>query len=306
MADVTAIILTKDEERNIERCLRSVENFAARRVVVDSGSTDRTVELARSLGAEVLVHPFENYARQFNWGVEAAGVTTKWVLRLDADECFPDTLCRRLEKLLAEHAEDDVNGLLMESNFYFLGRKIRFGGPKKRKIMIYRAGFGSIEDRRMDEHTVVEGGRVLEVGERFDHYDFKDLTSWVAKLNWYATREMQDYIEYAEGIHTRQSGDWVGDRKLNSTRRGKFGFYYRLPMFWRCWMLTVYNYIFRLGFLDGKEGFVYHWMYQRWYRTLVDAKILEYRKDPKPFEATGALGAADVEGARRRAGGSSV
>ena len=302
MADVTAIILTKDEERNIERCLKSVEGFATRRVVVDSGSMDRTVELAAACGAEVLVHPFENYATQFNWGVEAADVHTTWVLRLDADECFPEELCRRLEGLLAEHAADDVNGFLMESNFYFLGRLIRHGGPKKRKIMIYRAGRGAIENRRMDEHTVVDGGRVIDVGMRFDHYDFKDLDSWIAKLNWYATREMQDYIEYEEGLNARQSGDWVGDRRLNATRRKKFGFYYHLPMFWRCWMLSVYNYIFRLGFLDGREGLVYNYLFHRWYRTLVDAKIFEYHKDPKPFAPTGALGRADVEAARRKIG----
>ena len=163
MADVTAIILTQNEEKNLGDCLRSVEKFAKRRVVVDSGSSDGTVALARALGAEVLEHPFENYARQFNWGVENAHVQTKWILRLDADERFPEALCNRLEKLLAEHADDDVNGFLMEANFYFLGRLIRFGGPKKRKIMVYRAGKGRVEDRRMDEHTVVDGGRVIEV-----------------------------------------------------------------------------------------------------------------------------------------------
>lgn len=284
MADVTAIILTQNEEKNLGDCLRSVEKFAKRRVVVDSGSSDGTVALARSLGAEVLEHPFENYARQFNWGVENAHVQTKWILRLDADERFPEALCNRLEKLLAEHADDDVNGFLMEANFYFLGRLIRFGGPKKRKIMVYRAGKGRVEDRRMDEHTVVDGGRVIEVRERFDHRDFKDVDTFVRKLNWYATREMQDYFDF------KQNGtDAPSDRKNAALRRKKFGLYYRMPMFLRCWMLFIYNYIFRLGFLDGREGFIYHWLYQRWYRTLVDAKIYEQTRFPKPFAETGSL-----------------
>lgn len=286
MADITAIILTKNEEKNLGDCLRSIAGFARRAVVVDSGSTDATVELARSLGAEVLEHPFENYARQFNWGVENAQVQTKWILRLDADERFPEGLCRELEKLLAEHADDDVNGVLMEADFYFLGRLIRYGGPKKRKVMIYRAGFGRIEDRRMDEHTVVDGGRVLEVKQRFEHRDFKDIDSFVQKMNWYATREMQDYFEAMEG-----RADEVLDEKNAALRRKKFGFYYRLPMFLRCILLFIYNYIFRLGFLDGREGFIYHWLYQRWYRTLVDAKIYEQMKFPKPFAETGSLGA---------------
>ena len=296
MADVSAIILTKNEERNIERCLRSIEGFAARRIVVDSGSTDATVSIARRLGAEVYVHAFENYARQFNWGLENTGIENRWVLRLDADEAFPAELCSNLERILDEHAEDDVNGVLMESNFYFLGRLIRHGGPKKRKIMIFRRGFGRIEDRRMDEHTVVDGGRVLELTDRFDHYDFKDLDSWIAKMNWYATREMQDYYESLNG-----EGEAMSEKRLAALRKKKFGFYYRLPLFFRCLLLFVYNYVFRLGFLDGKEGFIYHWMYQRWYRTLVDAKIYEQMKFPKPFAATGALGEVDLDGARRDA-----
>lgn len=296
MADVAAIILTKNEERNIERCLRSIEGFAARRIVVDSGSTDATISIARRLGAEVYVHAFENYARQFNWGLENTGIKNRWVLRLDADEAFPAELCSKLERILDEHAEDDVNGVLMESNFYFLGRLIRHGGPKKRKIMIFRRGFGRIEDRRMDEHTVVNGGRVLELTDRFDHYDFKDLDSWIAKMNWYATREMQDYFESLNG-----EGEAMSEKRLAALRKKKFGFYYRLPLFFRCLLLFVYNYVFRLGFLDGKEGFIYHWMYQRWYRTLVDAKIYEQMKFPKPFAATGALGEVDLDGARRDA-----
>ena len=295
MADLAAIVLTKNEERNIRRCLESIRGFAARCIVVDSGSTDSTVRIARELGAEVLVHPFENYARQFNWALENAGIENRWVLRLDADEAFPAALCARLEDLLAKEEHGDVNGVLMESNFYFLGKLIKHGGPKKRKIMIFRRGFGRIEDRRMDEHTVVDG-RVVELSERFDHYDFKDLDSWISKMNWYATREMQDYFESLAG-----AGEAMSEKRLAALRKKKFGFYYRLPLFLRCWMLFVYNYIFRLGFLDGREGFIYHWMYQRWYRTLVDAKIYEQKKFPKPFVATGALGETDLDGARRDA-----
>ena len=285
MADLTAIILAKDEAGNIERCLRSVEGFAKRRIVVDSGSLDDTVAIARSLGAEVLSHPFENYARQFNWALDAAGIDTRWVLRLDADESFPPALIDALEPLLAQHADDGVDGFLMEANFYFLGRLIRHGGPKKRKIMIFRYGRGRIEDRRMDEHTVVDG-EVIALRERFDHHDFKDLDTWISKMNWYATREMQDYFE-----SLGHSGEAMSEKHLSSLRRKKFGIYYRVPKFLRCQLLFLYNYIFRLGFLDGREGFIYHWMYQRWYRTLVDAKIFEQEKFPRPFARTGALGA---------------
>ena len=287
MADVTFIILTKNEEQNLPDCLGSIRGFAKRAVVVDSGSDDATCEIARSLGADVLVHPFENYARQFNWALDNAGIDTKWTFRLDADERLTPELIAELTALMDAHADDDVNGVTMEAWLYFLGRRIRHGCRNKRKLMLFKTGIGRIEDRRMDEHTVLSSGRSVSCRERFIHHDFKDMTHWINKMNWYATREMQDYIEFAEG-KAAGLGDG-GDGAISGTRRMKFGFYYRLPMFLRSWLLFVYFYIFRLGFLDGKEGFVYNYMYHRWYRALVDAKILEQRKTNRPFEKTGDL-----------------
>ena len=112
------------------------------------------------------------------------------------------------------------------------------------------------------------------------------MTHWINKMNWYATREMQDYYEFKQG---KDAGFAESDAAISGTRKKKFGFYYRFPLFLRCWLLFIYYYIFRLGFLDGAEGFVYHYMYHRWYRTLVDAKILEQSITNKPFEETGDL-----------------
>lgn len=276
MADLTAIILTRDEEQNISECIGRLRDFAARIVVVDSGSTDRTVELARSLGADIFVHPFYDYATQFNWGIENTGIDTEWIMRVDADEFWTPELCAEVEALLAEHAHDDVNGILTESHFYFMGRRVDHGGPKKRKIVVFRRDHGFIEKRRMDEHTILKDGRVVEAKHRFEHHDYKSLDNWISKMNSYASREADDYFIDREKFRRGQPDlEGVSDAYLSGTRRKKFLFYYRFPKFFRCWLLFLYNYIFRLGFLDGKEGFVYHYMYQRWYRTLVDAKILE-------------------------------
>lgn len=86
MADVTIIILTKNEEVNLHDCLKSVQSFAKRIVVVDSGSSDKTVSIAKEFGADVYTHKFENYARQFNWAIDNVNIDTKWTFRLDADE----------------------------------------------------------------------------------------------------------------------------------------------------------------------------------------------------------------------------
>ena len=284
--DVTFIILTKNEEVNIVDCLNSIKDFAERIIVVDSGSEDNTVQIAQEMGAEVYFHEFENYARQFNWAIDNTNIKTKWTFRLDADERLTPELCAELEELAKIHDEDNVNGILMESWLYFLGKKIKHGCHNKRKIMMFKTGIGRIEDRKMDEHTILSCGSCVATKNRFIHYDFKDMTHWINKMNWYATREMQDYYDFKNGVSCDIEGN---DAVTAGIRKKKFGFYYKFPLFIRCWLLFIYNYIFRLGFLDGKAGFIYNYMYHRWYRTLVDAKIYEQKLTNKPFEKTGAL-----------------
>lgn len=283
--DVTFIILTKNEEVNLPDCLKSIAGFAKRVVIVDSGSTDKTIEIARKYGADVYVHKFENYACQFNWAIDNTEISTKWTFRLDADERLTPALCKELEFLMMKHNNDSINGVTMEAWLYFMGRRIKHGCHNKRKMMLFKTGVGRIENRKMDEHTILLEGTVVYAKERFIHYDFKDMTHWINKMNWYATREMQDYFEFMDG----KSSSIKGDSTISMTRKKKFGVYYKFPMFIRSNLLFFYYYIFKLGFLDGKEGFVYHYMYHRWYRTLVDAKILEQNITNRPFEKTGDL-----------------
>ncbi len=287
MADVTIIILTKNEEINLPDCLESVKEFAKRVVIVDSGSSDKTEEIARAFGVDFYVHEFENYACQFNWGIDNTDIDTKWTFRLDADERLTPELCAELEAIMEEHDADDVNGVTMEAWLYFMGRKIKHGCHNKRKLMLFKTGIGRIENRKMDEHTVLSEGTSVYAKNRFIHYDFKDMTHWINKMNWYATREMQDYYDFKNGQEYELGNE--KDSVISRTRKKKFGFYYRFPMFFRSWLLFMYNYIIKLGFLDGKEGFVYHYMYHRWYRTLVDSKILEQKITNREFEKTGAL-----------------
>ena len=285
MADITAIVLTKNEEKNLPDCLDSLKGFAKRAVVVDSGSTDGTIDIARARGADVLSHPFENYARQFNWALDNGDINTAWCLRLDADERLTPALCAELEALTAAHAHDDVNGIVLQAWMYFMGRKLAHVKDMKRKLMVFKTGVGRIEDRNMDEHTLLSSGRSIDAENRFLHHDYKDMTHYINKLNWYAGREVRDYFAYVEGRDEKGGLDATNQ----VTRNRKFRLYYRLPMFFRCWLLFIYSYVFKLGFLDGREGFLYHWMYHRWYRTLVDAKILEHRRTGAPFEALGPL-----------------
>ncbi len=270
--DLTAIILAKNEELNISDCIKSLDGFASRVLVIDSFSSDKTVEIAKNLGAEVILHPYESYAKQLNWAIENTNITTKWTLRFDADERMTPELCKELTELAAEHENDDVNGVVLEAWLYFLDKKIKHGCHNKRKLMLFKTGLSYCEDRNIDEHNILRKGRSVNAKNRFIHYDFKGMTEWTTKMNRYATAEVQDYFDYknGKGQEISESGS-----QINSTRKNKFGVYYKFPKFLRCWLLFIFNYIFRLGFLDGAAGFVYNFMYHYWYRALVDSKILE-------------------------------
>ena len=286
MADITAIIMTKNEENNIERCIKSISSLCARVVVLDSGSNDRTVELAQNFGADVYYHEFEYYAKQYNWGLDNCEIKTKWVIRLDADEVFSDELCREIEQKMEEHAEDDVNGFVMYANYFFLGKELKHGGQKKRKLMIFKYGKGRIEDRRRDAHTILSEGTAIELDHQFEHYDFKDLNNFVARYNWYATREAMDYVDYIRG-KTEAS---LGEDKDNQKKRSlKYGVYYKRKPFFRAFLLFIRNYYLKGGWKDGKEGLIYHVLSSFWYRFLVDAKIYEYTVKGKEFEKLKAI-----------------
>lgn len=277
MIDATAIIMTKNEEKNIVDCLKSMQGFAKRCVVIDCGSTDKTVELAKELGADVYFHEFEYYARQFNWGIDNCDITTEWIIRLDADERFPKELNRELEKIIRDHKDKPMNGITVEADFFFLGRCMKYGMRKKRKMMLFKKSCGRIEDRRRDAHSEISEGYSVVAKNRFLHYDFKNLDSYIKRYNWYATREMQDYIDYINGAST----EIRADKAVMAQRKKKFGLYYKAPRYFRAWAWFLYNYIFRLGFLDGKEGLIFYFLECYWYRLLVDAKICEYEKSGK-------------------------
>lgn len=272
--------MTKNEEKNIVDCLKSMQGFAKRCVVIDCGSTDCTIELAKEYGADVYSHEFEYYAKQFNWGIDNCDIDTEWIIRLDADERFPVDLTTEIEKLIKDNRDKPMNGITIEANLYFLGRCMKHGIRNKRKMMMFKKVCGRIEDRRRDAHSVISEGYNVSTKHRFIHYDFKDIDSYIKKYNWYATREMQDYIDFVNGAGININTD----KEILKQRKKKFGMYYKAPIFLRCWVWFLYNYIIRRGFLDGKEGLVFAFLECYWYRFVVDSKIYEYRKFGKNAE----------------------
>ena len=284
MSDLTVIILTMNEGKNIYKCIDSVRSFAKRIVVIDSGSTDDTVEIDKKLNVDLYFHEFKDYSSQFNWGLDNTGIDTLWVLRLDADEVITPELKTEMILEMEKHKSDDINGMILKLKQSFLGRWLKYGGTYPfEKLMLFKYGIGRIEVRKMDEHTILKEGKTIILKNDALHYDFRNISYYIHKHNWYATREAQDYIEN----NMFNSASNLEKGQLRGRRRQKV-FYYKLPKFVRAFAIFLFRYFFQLGFLDGKEGFIYHILENFWYRFLVDIKIYEYEKTGN-LEETGAL-----------------
>lgn len=270
-ADITAIILTRNEEINIKPCIDSIKNIVKRIVVIDSFSEDKTVEIAQSLGAEILQHKFETHARQYKFAVNASDIKTRWILRIDADERLTRESANELEKLCNDNEKTDVTGIVVRFKKNFLGKDLYHGGVYPwRKLICYKTGKGDIEDRAMDEHIVVFEGKTIELKNDSLHYDFKSLEAWTAKHNWYSSKEAADY--------NREIIEKGTEEQQNIKTWFKMHVYYRLPIGTRAHMYYFYRYYIKLGFLDGREGKIYAFLQAYWYRYLVDAKIYETEK----------------------------
>jgi glycosyltransferase involved in cell wall biosynthesis len=274
------IILTRNEQRHIERALKSIENLSKEVFLIDSFSTDETVNMARSRGAQVIQHEFVNHAKQFQWALDNAPITSEWIMRLDADEVIEPELEKEILTKLPGLGPEIV-GINLRRKHIFLDRWIRYGDRYPLILLrIWRAGHGRVEDRWMDEHIVVWGGKTLTFDHDFCDYNLNDITFFIEKHNGYATREAIDVINRRLGLFkidqsmSFNSVSWQAAAKRTIKER----IYNKIPFGVGAVLYFFYRYFIRLGFLDGKEGAIYHGLQGLWYRFLVSAKIFELEK----------------------------
>ncbi len=222
------MIATLNEERNLVRMLETVK-WADEIIVVDSASRDRTVEIAKSFGAKVFVE-VSTAAQAKNSAIQRA--TSDWILSLDADELVDDNLHAAITRALAD-PNDCVGFWIPRLNFIF-GRPMRHGGfwPDP-KIRLFKRGHGRVEDRPVHESVLVDG-RLGRISEPMLHYAYPTVTGYIQTMNRYST---------------------LAAEMANAKGKRRFLF---LDIVFRPLFTFIYNYFFRLGFLDGREGFLLH------------------------------------------------
>ncbi len=279
---ISVVILTYNEELNIQNCLKNIANWASEIFVVDSYSTDKTLKIVRKYGVKIVQHTFKNQADQFNWALDNLDIKNEWILRLDADEYLTEELKEEIciNPLLnnqdPRQSASTVNGFYIKRRVYFMDRWIKHGGYYPTWILrLFRKGKGRSEEREMDEHIILLEGRAEKLKNDFIDENNKSLEWWTEKHNQFSSREVKEIFKRKKNFQIK-AGLLSGP--VARKRWTKEKIYLRLPLFCRAFFYFIYRYFFRLGFLDGKEGLIFHFLQGFWYRFLVDAKLYEYKK----------------------------
>ena len=288
MVDLTVVILTKNEEKNLRKCIESFCGIVKRFVIVDSFSTDGTEALCKQLDSELRANGSQldfyqnkwmDYATQLNWGLTQTNITTEWSMRFDSDEELTEELVNEIEQKLPD-VKEPVNGIILRRRVYFMGRWIKHGGRYPELLLrIFRTGKAMCEQKLMDEHMILSEGTTTTFQYDLIDNNQKDLEWWTAKHNWYSNREVLDHqMTLAnQQVETLESGG-QSSGQASMKCAVKNGGYYKLPKFWRAHIYFIYRYYIKLGFLDGPEGKIFHFLQAYWYRFLVDAKLYECEK----------------------------
>ncbi len=289
---LTFIVLTRNEERNLDTCLKSVAGWAKECFVVDSGSTDGTVKIAGQYNARVIVHPFETHAKQWRWALENLPISTEWILALDADQRLTKELRDEISGMLKDvnGAQENIAGFFVKRRQIFRGRWIKHGGYYPKYLLkLFRRDRVWLNEADLVDHHFRVGGKTARLKNDIieDNKNESDISVWIDKHNRYASLQALEYLYKTDGVgepHLKPSFWGSPDERSLWRKRLWNG----LPLYFRPAIFFLYRYILRLGFLDGREGFIFHFLQAFWYRLLVDIKLDEMRQNGNTEQATSA------------------
>jgi len=276
--DLSVIILTFNEEVNLSAALNSVSGWAREIFVVDSYSTDQTVDIClarKEEGIHVVQHEFIDYSRQWNWALQNLPITSSWTLKLDADERVTPEFQSEVRKLI-QTAANELDGVYFRRRIVFMGGVLRWSGVKANyDLRLWRTGKAYFEPRPVNEHALVKGG-TWHLQSCVLHENTKSIADWLDKHNRYSSMEVINIIE------NNVTGDIAPRIFGNATERRMFLRKLRLVLPCKAFLSFIYIYIIRLGFLDGRSGFRYA-ILKSAFAYWIHLKVTEYyRTGRKP------------------------
>ncbi len=282
MPDFSFIVLTYNEEVHLPRLLQSIAGLNADLFILDSGSTDSTLAIAEKYGATTACNKFINHPKQWDYALRHFPIKTPWTIGLDADQIVTPELFRLLKDFSNEAIPKNINGIFFNRKNYFKGRWIKHGGYfPKYLLKMFRTNVGHSDlNQNMDHRFVVPGETTVWKKGYLIEENLKEnsIASWIDKHNRYSTLQAKEELERKKGA--RQQA--VTEKLLGGNPDQKTAWFKRIwfnaPLFVRPMIYFIYRYFFQLGFLDGKQGFIFHFLQAFWYRLVIDIKMDELNK----------------------------
>lgn len=276
---VTLIVTTRNEEINIDRCLSSVYGLIDQIFVIDSESSDRTVEIAGRY-AEVINLPY-NHAKIipwiYQWGLDNLAIRNRWVMILEADQAVTPELKQELQALFARPAIEE-SGFYIRRRQIFRGRVLRFGGyGSKYMLKLFRRTAGQLDPEESDTRVYVQGKVGKLKASIIEHNNKEDeILFYLHKhLRYGDTFAQEEFARAQDGLDFKTRPALFGTPDQRVLRLKKI--YSRTPLYLRPFAYFFYRYFILLGFLDGKAGFIFHFMQAFWFRLVIDIRLDELR-----------------------------
>lgn len=280
MTDFSFIILTYNEELHLPRLLSSINSLNAPIYVLDSGSTDSSLEICKTYNVTVKTNPFKNHPQQWHVALSYFSIITPWIIALDADQIVTPEL---LEKLKSFRDEDykDINGIYFNRKNFFKGKWLRYGGYYPKYLLkMFRNGIGYSDlNENMDHRFIVPGKNIVWKKGHIIEENLKEnqISFWIQKHNRYSDLVAEEEIQRRN--KQRQQTiipNFFGtpDQRIAFLKK----LWWRMPLFGRPFIYFFYRYFIQLGVLDGKQGLIFHFLQGFWFRFVVDIKIMELKK----------------------------
>jgi glycosyltransferase involved in cell wall biosynthesis len=276
--NITALIITKNEEIHIERCINNIKKLVNNVLIIDSFSNDNTIEIAKKLNIKFIQNNFINHAKQFNFGLSQLSQDTDWILKIDADEILTPSLIAEIKNKLP-NLDKNINGIYFKRHFVFQDTLIKYGRLSPvRLLRLFRFQKGKCDNRWVDEKIKVEG-KTVQFKEYIIDQNLKSLSEWIRKHDRYSSAEALNYllIKYNSLFNNIEQSQLNFETPSVVSLKSR-NLYAKLPLIIRAFIIFSYRYFFCLGFLHGKAGLIYFFLQSLWYRILVDVKILEVEK----------------------------
>ena len=274
MIKSSALILTYNEEMNITECIESINTYISDIVVLDSGSTDNTINICKKFKCRIYTNKFVTQMHQINWAIKNIDFKNEWIMRVDADERWSDDGLKKFNKIISDNKFD---ALYVKIRIFFRGKYMRFGGQSDNDFLrAFKKNNFVNSEQWMDEHIAING-KILKTKIYVDEKNYDrmfDLTMWISKHNKYSIREVIQQLENKLN-NTNQINKSLS-KKVELKHFFKNNVYILFPDFFGPLLLFLYRYFILLGFLDGIKGFQYAFLQSLWYRYIVNIKLKQY------------------------------